>query len=154
MKPKNVSESFSTQPRVETAGTNITDYPQVSVSLPFSTQPRVETAGTWRASRRLRAAAESFSTQPRVETAGTSYGLFWLVWYFDFFQYSTTSRNGWNSICLSCHSTVRNFQYSTTSRNGWNTSKTRSPPPAYLTFSTQPRVETAGTLVGRSGYER
>ncbi len=63
---------------------------------PFSTQPRVETAGTFRSFTVSWSYCGTFSTQPRVETAGTR------VWS--------------NVVCCSCST----FQYSTTSRNGWN----------------------------------
>ncbi len=50
------------------------------------------------------------------------------------FQYSTTSRNGWNrsASALRC-AFVQRFQYSTTSRNGWNMRQaTPKPAPADL----------------------
>ncbi len=159
---------FSTQPRVETAGTRPVrlarrarrpfQYSTTSrngwnfrsqqtigwFDQPFSTQPRVETAGTKPLLASRIVELETFSTQPRVETAGTPPhdGIFSCI---HCFQYSTTSRNGWNKTYASSNSQSRDFQYSTTSRNGWNGISSMPGMLVIRPFSTQPRVETAGT---------
>ncbi len=162
--------TFSTQPRVETAGTPTP--PNVSARLrtlsvlnheskrlepggfraryyrrclTFSTQPRVETAGTKHICPLQYDLIEPFSTQPRVETAGTTYLLPELLRITIPFQYSTTSRNGWNLGIYLRPDYCSHFQYSTTSRNGWNRLMFLLSKLPQKTFSTQPRVETAGT---------
>ncbi len=87
----------------------------------------------------------SFSTQPRVETAGTCD-----IWRMTpqrmTFQYSTTSRNGWNGLWHNAGTLV--FSLSVLNHE----SKRLEPSCEGLSlktgqaFSTQPRVETAGTL--------
>ncbi len=139
------NSSFSTQPRVETAGTEKTHRQAVERTTTFSTQPRVETAGTGTASeggdlgydlsvlnhesKRLEPSTitassmilePTFSTQPRVETAGTP--------------------NCFSAVGWSCFLSVLNHE-SKRLELVENIGANNHP----VTFSTQPRVETAGT---------
>ncbi len=90
-------------------------------SIPFSTQPRVETAGTdeW-----LTVCLKfvSFSTQPRVETAGTEIESLRTEYArLDLSVLNHESKRLEPIPIAAYYCEVHNFQYSTTSRNGWNT---------------------------------
>ncbi len=110
--------AFSTQPRVETAGTKAEASAPAPISLSVLNHEskRLERYSGLTST----TTGVAFSTQPRVETAGTvEVRLNGILE--EHFQYSTTSRNGWNANEVqACGCRLKSFQYSTTSRNGWN----------------------------------